>query len=177
MEKEMNQVYYHTGPHHDDIMLGIMPSTNRQSRDASNELHFSVLTSGFTAVTNRFLHDLLMDTKDLISQGRIQMVNYTDFFEDGFQYKWDKDVYHYLDNIAAQNNDEKRRGVCHRAIRAMVTIWNIKSKDELRDVIYEILSTLNKSYDGSKNPPKSQKLKGMIREFEEELVWAHFGLF
>jgi glucosamine-6-phosphate deaminase len=176
METELNQVYYHTGPHHDDIMLGIMPSTNRQSRDASNELHFSVLTSGFTAVTNRFLHDLLMDTKDLINQGKIQMVNYTDFFKDGFQYKWDKDIYHYLDNIAAQNNDEKRRGVCHRAIRAMVSIWSIKTKDELRDVIYEILSTLNKSYDGSKNPPKIQKLKGMIREFEEELVWAHYGI-
>jgi len=176
MEKEVNQIYYHTGPHHDDIMLGIMPSTNRQSRDASNELHFSVLTSGFTAVTNRFLHDLLMDTKDLINRGKIEMVNYPDFFKDGFKYKWDKDIYHYLDNIAAQNNDEKRRGVCHRAIRAMVSVWNIKSKDELRDVIYEILSTLNRSYDGGKNPPKIQKLKGMIREFEEELVWAHYGI-
>ena len=176
MDKEVNQVYYHTGPHHDDIMLGIMPSTNRQSRDASNELHFSVLTSGFTAVTNRFLHDLLMDTKDLINQGKIEMVNYIDFFKDGYKYKWDKDIYHYLDNIAAQNEDEKRRGVCHRAIRAMVSIWNIKSKDDLRDVIYEILSTLNKSYDGGKNPPKIQKLKGMIREFEEELVWAHYGI-
>jgi glucosamine-6-phosphate deaminase len=176
IKKEVNQVYYHTGPHHDDIMLGIMPSTNRQSRDASNELHFSVLTSGFTAVTNRFLHDLLMDTKDLISQNKIEMVNYADFFKDGYKYKWDKDIYHYLDNIAAQNNDEKRRGVCHRAIRAMVSIWIIRSKDELRDVIYEILSTLNKSYDGGKNPPKIQKLKGMIREFEEELVWAHYGI-
>jgi glucosamine-6-phosphate deaminase len=176
MEKEVNQVYYHTGPHHDDIMLGIMPATNRQSRDASNELHFSVLTSGFTAVTNRFLLGLLNDTKDLIRNGKIQMVDYADFFIDGYKYKWDKDIYHYLDNIAAQNNDEKRRGVCHRAIRAMVSIWNIKSKDELRDVIYEIISTLNKSYDGSKNPPKIQKLKGMIREFEEELVWAHYGI-
>ena len=176
MEKEVNQIYYHTGPHHDDIMLGIMPSTNRQSRDASNELHFSVLTSGFTAVTNRFLHDLLMDTKDLINQGKIEMVNYPDFFKDGYKYKWDKDVYHYLDNIAAQNKDEKRRGVCHRAIRSMVSIWAIKSKDELRDVIYEIISTLNKSYDGGKNPPKIQKMKGMIREFEEELVWAHYGI-
>lgn len=176
MQKELNQVYYHTGPHHDDIMLGIMPATNRQSRDASNKLHFSVLTSGFTAVTNRFLYDLLVDTKELINQGKIEMVNFPDFFKDGYQYKWDKDIYHYLDNIAAQNNDEKRRGVCHRTVRAMASIWNIKSKDELRDVIYEILSSLKASYDGGKNPPKIQKLKGMIREFEEELVWAHYGI-
>ena len=176
MEKEVNQIYYHTGPHHDDIMLGIMPSTNRQSRDASNELHFAVLTSGFTAVTNRFLLNLMLDTKELINLGKIEMINYPDFFKDGYKYKWDKDIYHYLDNIAAQNNDEKRRGVCHRAIRAMVSIWNIKSKDGLRDVIYEIIATLNNSYDGGKNPPKIQKLKGMIREFEEELVWAHYGI-
>ena len=176
MEKEINQIYYHTGPHHDDIMLGIMPSTNRQSRDASNELHFSVLTSGFTAVTNHFLLDLLVDTKDLINQDKIQMINYPDFFKEGYKYKWDKDIYHYLDNIAAQNDDEKRRGVCHRAIRAMVSIWEINTKDGLRDVINEIISILNNSYDGGKNPPKIQKLKGMIREFEEELVWAHYGI-
>jgi glucosamine-6-phosphate deaminase len=176
MQKEVNQTYYHTGPHHDDIMLGIMPSTNRQSRDASNELHFSVLTSGFTAVTNRFLLDLLTDTKELIYLDKIEMINYQDFFKDGYQFKWDKDVYHYLDNIAAQNDEEKRRGVCHRAIRAIVSIWKVKSKDGLRDAIYEIISSLNNSYDGGKNPPKIQRLKGMIREFEEELVWAHYGI-
>ncbi|MDX1283671.1 MAG: glucosamine-6-phosphate isomerase [Draconibacterium sp.] len=176
MEKESNQVYYHTGPHHDDIMLGIMPLTNRQSRDASNELHFSVLTSGFTAVTNTFLFDLLVETKDLINKGNIEMIDYPEFFNDGYLYKWDKDVYHYLDNIAALDDEEKRRGVCHRVVRAMVSIWKIKDKEELRDVIFEILSSLKGSYDGSKNPPKIQKLKGMIRELEEELVWAHYGI-
>lgn len=176
MEKEINQVFYHTGPHHDDIMLGIMPATNRQSRDASNEMHFSVLTSGFTAVTNTFLHDLLIDTKELMNQNKIEMVHFPDFFVDGYKYKWDKDIYHYLDNIAAQDEEEKRRGVCHRVIRAMVSIWTIRNREELREVIYEILSVLKHSYDGGKNPPKVQKLKGMIREFEEELVWAHYGI-
>lgn len=176
MQKEVNQVYYHTGPHHDDIMLGIMPVTNRQSRDASNELHFSVLTSGYTAVTNQFLSDLLMDTKDLMSKGKIEMIDYPDFFNEGYKYKWDKDVYHYLDNIAAQSPEEKRRGVCHRLVRALASIWNIKDKDGLIEVIYEVLVSLKNSYSGSKNPPKIQKLKGMIREFEEELVWAHYGI-
>lgn len=176
MEKEVNQTYYHTGPHHDDIMLGIMPVTNRQSRDASNELHFSVLTSGYTAVTNTFLYNLLIDTKDLINKGNIEMIHFPDFFKDGYKYKWDKDIYHYLDNIASQDDEEKRRGVCHRVIRALVSIWNIKNQDELREIIYEILTILKNSYDGGKNPPKVQKLKGMIREFEEELVWAHYGI-
>ncbi len=176
MEKQTNQTYYHTGPHHDDIMLGIMPVTNRQSRDAKNKMHFSILTSGFTAVTNKFLYDLLIDTKDLINNGGIAMITYPDFFKDGFKFKWDKDIYHYLDNVAAMDEEEKRRGVCHRLIRAMVTVWKIRSSDELMETIYEILTVLRNSYDGGKNPPKIQKLKGMIREFEEELVWAHYGV-
>ncbi|HPJ77749.1 MAG TPA: glucosamine-6-phosphate isomerase [Prolixibacteraceae bacterium] len=176
MQKETHQIYYHTGPHHDDIMLGIMPMTNRQSREATNEMHFSVLTSGFTAVTNRFMRDLLGDTLDLIGRGKIEMIHYPDFFEKGYQYKWDKDVYHYLDNIAAMDEEGKRRGVCHRLVRAMVSIWGMKNGEELVEVIRETIALLEKSYDGAKNPPNVQKLKGMIREFEEELVWAHYGV-
>jgi len=134
------------------------------------------MTSGFTAVTNKFLYDLLVDTKDLINQGKIEMIDYADFFKDGYLYKWDKDIYHYLDNIAARNEEGKRRGVCHRVVRALVSIWKIKNKEELREAIYEVLSSLKKSYDGGKNPSNIQELKGMIRELEEELVWAHYGI-
>jgi glucosamine-6-phosphate deaminase len=176
MKRESNQVYYHTGPHHDDIMLGIMPVTNRQSRDATNEMHFSVLTSGFTAVTNSFMLGLLRDAKQLIDTGRIEMIYYPDFFDSGYKYKWDKDVYHYLDTIAAKDEEGKRRGVCHRLVRSMVGIWNLKSIDELNAAIAEAIDILENSYDGSKNPPKIQVMKGMIREFEEELVWAHYGV-
>ena len=176
MERESNQVFYHTGPHHDDIMLGIMPHTNRQLRDASNEFHFSVLTSGFTAVINQYVIDLLSETLNLISENKIEMINFPDFFEEGYKLKWDKDIYHYLDSVAANDNAEKRRGVCHRVVRAVVEIWEIKDQAHLISSIIEVLDNLRNSYDGSKNPPRIQKLKGMIREMEEELVWAHFGV-
>jgi glucosamine-6-phosphate deaminase len=176
MERESNQVFYHTGPHHDDIMLGIMPHTNRQLRDASNEFHFSVLTSGFTAVINQYIVDLLTETLSLISDNKIEMIKFPDFFEEGYKLKWDKDIYHYLDSVAGHNEAEKRRGVCHRVVRAVVEIWEVKSEKQLISTIIEILDNLRNSYDGSKNPPKIQKLKGMVREMEEELVWAHFGV-
>jgi len=176
MEHESNQVFYHTGPHHDDIMLGIMPHTNRELREASNEFHFSVLTSGFTAVINQYVIDLMNETLNLISQGRIEMIKFPDFFEEGYKFKWDKDIYHYLDNVAANNEEEKRRGVCHRVVRAIVEIWGVKNEEQLVTTIIGILDILKNSYDGSKNPREIQKLKGMIREMEEELVWAHFGV-
>jgi glucosamine-6-phosphate deaminase len=176
MERESNQVFYHTGPHHDDIMLGIMPHTNRQLRDASNEFHFSVLTSGFTAVINQYVVDLLTETLSLISDRKIEMIYFPDFFEEGYKGKWDKDIYHYLDSVAANNEAEKRRGVCHRLVRSIVQTWEVKNEQQLISTIIEILDTLKNSYDGSKNPPKIQRLKGMLREMEEELVWAHFGV-
>lgn len=176
MEHESNQVFYHTGPHHDDIMLGIMPHISRQLRDASNELHFSVLTSGFTAVINQYVVELLNETLNLISDDKIQMIKFPDFFEEGYKYKWDKDIYHYLDSVAANDDKEKRRGVCHRVIRSVVEIWEVKNEQQLVTTIIEILDNLKNSYDGSKNPPKLQRLKGMLREMEEELVWAHFGV-
>lgn len=170
-----NQVFYHTGPHHDDIMLGIMPYTNRHVRSASNEVHFSVLTSGFTAVTNSFISETLRHTRQLLNRNRIQMVKYPDFFESGYKFKWDKDVYNFLDGVANRDEEEKIRGLCHRMVRGLVDIWKVTDINKLRITVLQIINQLDQSYDGSKNPPEIQQLKGMIREFEEELVWAHHG--
>jgi len=176
VRKENRQIFLHTGPHHDDIMLGIFPCIIPQLRIHSNKFHFSILTSGFTAVTNKMLEKLLQETLILLSQGKIEMVEYPDFFVKGFKYKFDKDVSHYLDKIAARDEQGKLRGVCHRLTRVMVEIYGIKSKDELKSQISENIGLLKASYSGEKNPPDIQKLKGMLREFEEELVWAHYGV-
>jgi glucosamine-6-phosphate deaminase len=174
--KENDQTFLHTGPHHDDIMLGIFPCIIPQLRVKSNNFHFSILTSGFTAVTNNLIKSLLQDTLNLISQEKIQMLEYPDFFKQGYKYKWDKDVSHYLDKIADKDEKGKLRGICHRITRMMVDIYNLKSKEELIGQINRIIELLNSGYSGEKNPPDIQKLKGMLREFEEELVWAHYGV-
>jgi len=176
METDENQRYYHTGPHHDDIMLGIFPHISHELRGASNEFTFSVLTSGFTAVTNKFIKHILEDTKDFIAEGLIQMLKYPDFFKSGYQFKRDKDVYHFLNKVASGEPRQRRRGLSHRVVRDMVELYKLKSKDELIKKTDEILTILNHSYDGEKNPVDIQLLKGRIREFEEELVWAHFGV-
>jgi len=176
LEQEHDQVLLHTGPHHDDISLGILPHVTNQLHEPSNEAHFSVLTSGFTAVTNSFVIDTLQHTKKLLDEGKIQMVNFEDFFQVGYSLKTDKDVYHFLTNVASENSDARKRGLCHRVVRALVIVYQVKNKTQLRETINDVISILKNSYDGEKNPAKIQKLKGMIREFEEELVWAHFGV-
>jgi glucosamine-6-phosphate deaminase len=176
MLAEENQRYYHTGPHHDDIMLGFLPHIAHQLRQASNTFDFSVMTSGFTAVTNKFIINALRDILYFLYRDEIQMIHYPDFYQTGYKHKWDKDVYHYLGKVASGEPIERRRGLSHRLVRAIVDIYSVKNTEELKARINDIIHVLENSYDGEKNPPDIQKLKGMLREFEEELVWAHFGV-
>lgn len=168
--------FLHTGPHHDDIMLGLFPYIANHFQENSNKFNFTILTSGFNAVTNHFIIDILKDTEKFLDQNQIQMVKYPDFFEVGYRLKWDKDIYHYLTSLAANEPLQMRRGLCHRFTRALTEVFEIKSVGQLRVTINEVLLILKNSFDGEKNSPKIQKLKGMLREFEEDLVWAHFGV-
>jgi glucosamine-6-phosphate deaminase len=176
LKKESDQVFLHTGPHHDDIMLGIFPCIIPQLRISSNKFHFAVLTSGFTSVTNDLLRNLLEETLNLIRIGKIEMLRYPDFFEKGYKYKFDKDVSHYLNKIAANDEAGKLRGICHRMTRMMVQQYKLSSEEELISQLEKNIELLKSSYSGEKNPPDIQKLKGMLREYEEELVWAHYGV-
>ncbi len=176
MRQEEDQRYYHTGPHHDDILLAILPHITHQLRQATNTFDFSILTSGFTAVTNKFIINALHDILMFLYKDEIQMIHYPDFYQTGYKHKWDKDVYHYLGKVASGEPVERRRGLSHRLVRAIVEIYSVKNTAELKEQTKNIIHILEHSYDGEKNPPEIQKLKGMLREFEEELVWAHYGV-
>jgi len=78
--------------------------------------------------------------------------------------------------VADKDEEGKLRGLCHRITRVMVEIYGVKSKAELAEQIEKNIIILNTSYGGEKNTPDIQKLKGRLREFEEELVWAHYGV-
>ena len=176
MEPVRNKVIYNTAPHHDDILLGMMPYLNHIASDPSNDLHFSIMTSGFNAVTNHFLVHHLTNTLNLLRDKQIQMVFYDNFFSEGYKIKRVKDVYHSLIKIASQQYPEFLRGFSHRLVRDIVEIWKVDSVQALDDKLVEIIEFTKRCYDGQKMPADIQKLKGMIREFEEELVWAHFGM-
>ena len=167
-----DEVIYHTGPHHDDIMLGLMPFINRQLRSPSNQVHFAIMTSGYHSVTDAFLMEALQDTLNYLHQDRIQMVHYPDFFDKGYRFKQEKDIHHYLDNVARKNPDEMRRGFCHRILRDAVGLWGLKSVDDIETRFQAEIENLKK---GTADSPEIRQLKGQIREFEEELVWAYTG--
>lgn len=170
-----NQTILHTGPHHDDIMLGYMPYVMHLVRNASNKNYFSVLTSGFTAVTNKFLGDVLGDVKMFLERGDYDKdLIAGEFFPENPSARA-TEVYRFLDGIASQNEEERR---CAQARRMLFNLMTVYEEEDFRNVkqrIEENLHYLRTQYPGKKDVPIIQKLKGMQREYEEELIWGYVG--
>ena len=74
--------------------------------------------------------------------------------------------------MARRNPDEMRRGCCHRIVRDAVGLWHLKSVADLETRFETEIDNLRNV---RPNSPEVQQLKGEIREFEEELVWAYAG--
>ena len=67
-----NATILHTGPHHDDITLGYLPYINHLVRNPSNTHYFLTLTSGFTAVTNAYMLELMRELRHQLDSHEFQ---------------------------------------------------------------------------------------------------------
>lgn len=167
-----NHTILHTAPHHDDIMLGYLPYINHLVRTPLNQHYFVTLTSGFTAVTNSFMLELLENLKTHLVRGTIKTKRY---FDPEFVEGRDNDVNLYLDGVAAHSRTMKNEAIAKRLLRNMIEIYEEDNLAYLEDRVDELINYFKTQYPGKKDIPHVQKLKGMMREFEEELLWGFFG--
>ncbi len=167
--------FLHTEPHHDDIMLGYLPYVVRHVRVASNTHYFACLTSGFTAVTNHYMlqHlarlDRFIDTKsfaDLLHSGY--------FDEDNLEGR-NRDVWQYLDGVAAAEQKTKDEGAARRLLRNLMVTFDEHDLGNLKHRLTELHHYFETQYPGKKDPDYIQRLKGMCREWEAECLWGYFG--
>jgi len=175
MDDLENQSILHTGPHHDDIMLGYMPYVMHLVRRASNKNYFNVLTSGFTAVTNKFLAEILEDILKFLSAGDFNNDLKTGEFYPENQAARAAEVYRFLDGIASRNETDRRRAQARRMLYNLMTVYEDEDFANIKQRIEENLHYLRTLYPGKKDIPQVQKLKGMQREYEEELIWGYVG--
>lgn len=164
----------HTAPHHDDIMLGYLPYISHLVRTPRNSHYFSYMTSGFNAVTNHYVFNLL---KILLEQ--LKNTEFLKLIDEGYfrgrSADRDADVYHYLDGVAAHSRTIKNEATSRRLLRILVYLYEEESVQHLKDRIKELMDYFRTQYPGKKDMPHIQMIKGMIREWEADLVWAHFG--
>ncbi len=170
-----NQRILHTGPHHDDIMLGYLPYIVHLVRTVTNKHHFSVLTSGFTAVTNSYMLEILENLKHHFSKEEFKNRLNTKYFETSFEEGINRDVNLYLDGVAAKSLVINNEAQARRTLRNLIEIFGNSDVEFLNEKIKELIIYFQTQYPGKKDSPEVQKLKGMLREWEEEILWAHLG--
>ncbi len=170
-----NEKILHSAPHHDDIMLGYMPYIVHLVRNATNKHHFSILTSGFTAVTNTYMLEVMENLKSHIEKEEFKKRFGTKYFEPSFPEGKNRDVNLYLDGLAARSRTIKQEALARRTLRNLIECYGENNLDELNEIVNELKNYFNTQYPGKKDILHVQKLKGMLREWEEEILWAHFG--
>jgi len=173
--RQGSRVFLHTEPHHDDIMLGYLPGVVRYIRDHSTSHCFVTLTSGFTAVTNRFMLELLIILKKYLSEGVFNDLLGEDYFNPGNTIGKNRDVWQYLDGVAAHSTSMKDEGRLRRCLRNLIELYEEVDVEQLRDRIDELINYFRTQYPGRKDLPHIQRLKGMCREWEGDCLWGYFG--
>lgn len=164
------KVFLHTAPHHDDIMLGYLPYVVHLVRQANNQHYFATLTSGFTSVSNSFALRLIKQVKALLPWFKDNQQ-----FFNGNNHERNVDAYEYLDALAQCDVLVQQHVRSRRLTRDLMALYHVNDVCMIEHHIDELISYFTNCYPGKKDEPVVQTLKGMMREWEEELLWAHLG--
>jgi len=175
MQIPTNEVFLHTAPHHDDIMLGYLPYLVRLMREPGNTHYFNYLTSGFNAVTNQYMYKLLIQVRDYMAGASFEKLSTAGYFDPRNRIYRNKDVLHYLDGIASKNSDMRQGAQSRRMLRNIMEIFEDESFENLGNRLVELINYFDTQYAGKKDLAFIQQLKGMTREWEADILWGYFG--
>jgi len=187
------KVFLHTEPHHDDIMLGYLPFVVRHIRVWSNRHHFVTLTSGFNAVTNDFMLEKVAGLKRFVEDPAFAALARESYFDPSSRTERNRDVWQYLDGVAAADPAQQEEGEMRRLTRDLIEIDEQAGRREagrreaggretgsslanrLARRAEELQEYFRSRYPGQRDVPAMQRLKGMCREWESDCLWGYFG--
>ncbi|KAF4680402.1 hypothetical protein FOZ62_016591, partial [Perkinsus olseni] len=103
----------------------------------------------------------------------------TDPAREHYQLTRSRDVWQYLDGVAAKDDNEKAEGSARRFIRNIIEIYGLSHCRDLHgqveDKLHQLNDYLNTVYPGQADTRDVQILKGSCREFESECAWGSLG--
>lgn len=175
MKTEVDKRFLHTEPHHDDVMLGYFANVVRHVRHAGNTHHFLTLTSGFTSVTNVFMLEQIRSLRRVLELPHFLRMAGEGYFRPSDAMGRNRDVWRYLDGVAARSDDVKAEGCARRLLRCLMEVFDEVRIENLRDRVDELEHYFTTQYPGKRDPAYIQRLKGMVREWEAECLWAYYG--
>ncbi|MDB5051019.1 MAG: glucosamine/galactosamine-6-phosphate isomerase [Fibrobacteres bacterium] len=168
-----DQIFLHTAPHHDDIELAYFPVIHHLVRSEKHQSHFCYLTSGFTAVTNQYLGTRLKQLANLLLNGGLgRKIALADLRNPATA---QQEIHGYLKAIAGRNREAEEYFTACRLSRFVFERRQNVTADEAHAFVRSQIGVLDGLEPGQVDPEAIQLMKGWIREWEAELVWAHFG--
>ena len=169
-----NQRFMHTAPHHDDIELAYFPLLHHLVRSSNNQNYFIYCTSGFTAVTNYYVKEKLYQLLNLLKSPDFEKYLHSSKLLQPHSAQYD--INGYLHGIAAQNTEIQDIHISCRLSRLLFADLGTQSKNDLEEFVSIQIEYLTNAEPGRREAEIILKLKGWLREYEAELVWAHFGI-
>jgi glucosamine-6-phosphate deaminase len=127
-------------------------------------------------VTNPYFLSIVLKLK-----GFLAAASFLRLFSDGYfgtenEKSRMEDVYLFLDGCAGRSTGKKDEAEARRLLRNLMEVYRSRDLTVIRLKVKELEEYLSTQYPGAKDPPDVQTLKGTIREWEAELLWAYFGI-
>ena len=82
----------------------------------------------------------------------------------------------FLDGVAAKTQEVKDEAEVRRLCRNFIEVYGAKDIQVFKQKVADLEQYFDGQYAGAKDPSDIQVLKGMLREWEVELLWAYFGI-
>lgn len=172
LDKPRNEIFLHTAPHHDDIMLGYLPYLVDFARDGANSHVFNYLTSGFNAVTNGFMGTRCGWAQSWLATASEAQVEDLDGDNDAAA---QAELDDFITGLAREDAQLRQQAVGRRLLRCLGHIYSDTTTAEFSARLSELDTYFGETYPGMKDVEPVQKLKGMMREWEAEVLWCHLG--
>jgi glucosamine-6-phosphate deaminase len=176
LEQPTGTTFLHTEPHQDDVMLAYLAYIYHLVRVPDNKHCFANLTSGFTSVSNAYFLSILEKLEPSLDSGKFSHLLAKGYFSPGNPTGQMEEVYLFLDGTAARNQEKRDEAEARRLLRNLVERFGTNDLPQLRLRVKELIAYLRTQYPGAKDPVDVQTLKGTLREWEAELLWAYFGI-
>ena len=112
-------------------MLGYLPYIVRHVRDATNVHYFACFTGGFTAVTNRFIEDHIERLRRFLSSAACAALWAQGYFDPSCENGRNRDVWQYLDGVAAADPLLCDEGAARRFLRNLVALYRVEDCEEI----------------------------------------------
>lgn len=170
-----NKTFLHTAPHHDDIILGYLPYFTNLVRRSSTRHYFAYMTSGFTAVTNQYMHGSVEDLLGRLQRGDFDTLLKGDYFDPSNTGARDLDTSYFLQGAAKHRNEQMNEGVSRRFLRNLIELYEEDNIQNLIQRLEELRNYFQTQYPGKKDIPIVQLMKGRMREYESDRKWAYYG--